>query len=255
MRLDHLELHQQHERTNWWWIARQRIILQVLEPHVRRRALQKGGAPERPLRLLDIGCGGGGFLEALSKYGQAMGVDAEPTTVEFARRTTGCEVCLGVLPDDIRLPHGSFDVVCALDVIEHVADDEAALRTIVDLLAPGGIFVCAVPAFGFLWSHHDVVNEHKRRYTRPELVSKIAAAGLTLERATYFNIILFPLIAAARMLRSKRNETDGADSPLVPRPVNAALTALFGSERFLLRAFDAPFGVSLLTLARKPEAA
>jgi 2-polyprenyl-3-methyl-5-hydroxy-6-metoxy-1,4-benzoquinol methylase len=257
MRLDHLELHLRHERTNWWFTARERILLDVMRrevPSVRASidaAHDARTADNARVRLLDIGCGGGGFLETVSRFGNVTGLDASIDAVAFAR-TRGITVLLGQLPHDVPLGNGAFDVVTMLDVLEHIENDRAALHSAMNLLVPGGFVVITVPAYPFLWSFHDTVNGHKRRYTRGELGERLAECGLVVRKLSYFNSFLFPPIAAVRVLRKLTGQRQTADSPVVPRPANFVLDQVFGAERWLLRRASLPFGVSILALAQKP---
>ena len=244
MRSSHLQYHQEAERDHWWFAARREIVLSQLERAV--------GANPRDLRILDIGCGAGGMLSFLRRYGTAAGVDASPEAVEMAGRE-GADVRVGMLPADIPFAPGSFDVVTLLDVLEHVEADSAALDTIRALLRPGGHLIVTVPAYAFLWSGHDVVNEHKRRYVRDGLREKLEIAGFDVERLTYFNTLLFPPIALVRLAGRLRSGEETADEGRVPAPVNSILRRIFTLEKRLLKAADLPFGVSLLAVARRPE--
>jgi SAM-dependent methyltransferase len=281
-------LHHELDDRHWWFAARRRIVLQVLDA-----ALRRAGPAGKP-RILDIGCGGGGTLRELALRGEAFGLDPEPSAVEAAMRRARCEVRLGRLPDEIPYELGSFDAVTLLDVLEHIEDDVRALGTIERLLRPGGLLLCTVPAYRFLWSQHDDVNEHRRRYTRPELRIRLEAAGLRVRKLSYCNTFLFPPIAAARLLWRRGGRPPGVAggaavgasaalrssaepaanlapvaSPVgsaadradraarpdlgdVPGPLNAVLRAIFGAERHWLRVADFPFGVSVLALAQKP---
>lgn len=246
MQLSHLEYHQTAERDHWWFAGRREIVLAQLD-----RVLA-GTAAEHGPRFLDVGCGAGGMLEFLAARGAAAGVDASPDAVAMARRHGG-DVRLGALPDDIPFEPHHFDVVTLLDVLEHVDRDQEALVAIHTLLRTGGHLVVTVPAYRFLWSGHDIVNEHKRRYVRAELEARLRQAGFAVERITYFNTLLFPPIAAVRLLGRLRGGVARADEGNVPHRINALLRGIFMMEKRLLAAMDLPFGVSLLAVARAVE--
>jgi SAM-dependent methyltransferase len=229
------------EGGHWWFVARRRILADVI-----RRF-----APPRPLTLLEAGCGTGGNLRMLAGFGQVTAFEPNEAARATASRLGVAEVVPGVLPG----PHpirDRFDVVCAFDVIEHLDEDEASCRALAALMKPDGVGVFTVPAFAFLWSNHDVVLHHRRRYTRAGFVRMLQRAGLEVVYSSYFNFFLFPPIAAHRLLQKALGKAGGADDSagVPPAPVNAALRALFGAERFLLPWLRLPFGVSIVTVVR-----
>jgi SAM-dependent methyltransferase len=240
------DLHMEHERSHWWYTARRDIVLALL----RRELAGRAG----PLRLLDIGCGAGGMLTHLAAFGEAIGVDPSPAALEFARSSSGLDIREGALPD--ALPFAAterFDVVTLLDVVEHVDDDAASLRAVHELLVPGGTAIITVPAFPFLWSGHDVVNEHRRRYVRRELAARLREAGFSIRLLSYYNMTLFLPISAVRLARRllPGQQEPQPDIGRMPRPLNALLHHLFAAERFALPATRLPFGVSLIAVARR----
>jgi SAM-dependent methyltransferase len=159
-----------------------------------------------------------------------------------------------LVPPGARLPFadGAFDLVTALDVIEHIDDDVAALGELRRVLRPGGRLLVAVPAFTFLWGRQDEVSHHRRRYTRATLARALAQAGFAVVRESYFNTLLFPPIAAVRLGRRllRRPGRRQSDFELGPARLNGLLGAVFGAEAALVARTDLPFGVSLLALAR-----
>ncbi len=135
-----------------------------------------------------------------------------------------------------------------LDVVEHIEDDVAALAAMKSCLKPGGKILIAVPAHQWMWSAHDVVNHHHRRYSKGTLVSAIEKAGLKPRKLTYFNSLLFPLAAAARIAGRLTGRDDSDDSP-PPAPLNKAFEAIFRLERHLVGRAPMTPGVSIVTLA------
>ena len=235
----------EHEDRSWWFRARRQVIAAALD-----KAELPAGA-----RVADIGCGTGGNLPMLTRYGTVTGVEMSPLAAELARSRGLAEVAVGTA-ESTSLESDSFDLVTMFDVLEHLDDDMAGLAEVRRLLRPAGWFCCTVPAFMLLWSGHDVALEHRRRYRKAELVDRLEAAGLGPQLVSYTNVALFPPVAGVRLLRrlgaklglEESTQADGVDVP--PAPINAALQALWGVERFTLGKLPAPFGVSLIALSR-----
>lgn len=232
----HLELEERH----WWFVARRKIVLGALEHHLGRR---------RGLEILDAGCGGGATLHSLRRYGSPRGMELSEEAVRYARER-GRDVVEGSIE---RMPFasGEFDLALALDVIEHVPDDQRALEELWRVLRPGGSLLVTVPALEVLWSAHDEANGHYRRYTLGGLRDAVEAAGFTAVHATYFNTLLFPPILAARTLGRLRGKSGGSDVAETSRPLNAVLEGIFSLEAPLAGRARLPIGVSALCLARK----
>lgn len=230
------------EDRHWWFVGRRSIVKHIL------LSLTLPSAP----RILDLGCGTGGNLQLLSEFGEVTGVEFDEKAVAMARDRHVRRVLQGALPDRMPFSTEQFDLIVLLDVLEHIDDDLASVRTLSRLLAPGGYLVVTVPAFPFLWSQHDVEHHHKRRYTASTLKHAIEQGGLRVEHLTYYNIWLFPVVAAVRLLHRMFPLPDvGHDLSLPNKMINAALLAIFSSERYFLRWARVPFGVSVLSIARK----
>lgn len=234
-----------HEDRHWWFRGRRRIVASLLQSLLCHR---------NDLRLLEIGCGTGGMLPILAAHGRVTGIDPSEDAIRYSRQRHGRQAELLRVDFPAELPPGGgFDVIALFDVLEHLDDDVLALRRAASLLAAGGLVLATVPAHRFLWSPHDVINHHRRRYARRELRDRLREAGLRVERVSYFNMFLFPAVLLARLLhRGATASPEGeSDFKVVPGPLNGFLAWLFGGERFLLRLTNLPFGVSLLAVARK----
>lgn len=228
------------EQDHWWFRARREILGDQLE------RLNLG--PDA--RILEVGCGTGGNLTMLARYGHVTGVEPDTESREYAMEHTGVEVLPGFLPGPLPEFGGQFDLIAAFDVIEHLDRDRDSLIALQGLLKPGGRMITTVPAHPWMWSEHDAVHHHKRRYRKAEYLDLFAAAGLRLVKATYFNSLLFPPIAAVRL--AKRGGGGGGDDAIPGAAVNKLLTSVFSFEKHLLRLGNLPFGVSLLVAAEKP---
>ncbi|MDP3174227.1 MAG: methyltransferase domain-containing protein, partial [Phenylobacterium sp.] len=176
--------------------------------------------------------------------------EPDPDAREAAASLNLAEVRAGALPGPTAFDE-RFDLVCALDVIEHVDADEASCAALAQRLKPDGFALFTVPAFMFLWSGHDEVLHHKRRYRRPAFDAMLERAGLEIAYSSYFNTLLFPAALAGRTVQRLTGSASSEDtSSLPPAFANAALGAVFAAERHLLPAMKLPFGVSVLSLAR-----
>lgn len=205
-------------------------------------------------RLLDVGCGTGTMLIHLERYGCTYGVDMDREAVEFCKERDLHTVAQATA-QDLPFEDGLFDLVTFLDVLEHIPDQDSALIEARRVIRPGGFLMVAVPAYQFLWGAQDEVSQHQRRYTAGRLKERIDSAGLEVRRLTYFNTVLFPPIAAIRLLRRAVPQARSTESDFnfpAPGPLNAVLGAVFGSESAIVARANMPFGVSILCLAEKP---
>ncbi len=228
-----------HDSTHWWYRARRDILADYL---TRYAAL-----PARA-QILEIGCGTGHNLPMLAGFGDVDAIEIDPAAREIASERLGKPVGAAPLPALTGVPRGHYDLIAVLDVVEHIEDDVAALAAMRECLAPGGKILIAVPAHQWMWSAHDTVNHHHRRYSKATLISAIERAGLKPKKLGYFNSLLFPLAAAARIAGRLSGRDDSDDSP-PPGPVNALFERIFRLERHLVGRVPMTPGVSIVTLA------
>lgn len=229
------------EDRHWWFVARRRILDKML-----------AGLPlPSDAQILEAGCGTGGNLAMLARYGHVYGMEANAEAIKLASAKGVAEVCAGYLPNDIPFPEKNFDLIVLFDVLEHLDDDAAALSALRARLKPGGWLLVTVPAFPFLWSGHDEIHHHKRRYRARSLRALTESAGYHVRYLSYFNTWLLPLIAVARLASGKEGEGSAGSMP--NKFLNTLLTKIFASERFFLGHIAFPAGVSLLVMARNPE--
>jgi SAM-dependent methyltransferase len=233
------------EERGWWYVG-MRAISSVLLDATR---LQAG---ERPLLFLDTGCGTGYNLEDLAKRGEAVGVDLSAEALGFcrARGVAVAQASVKALP----FRDGSFDCVTSFDVIYHrwITDDRAALLELARVLRPGGLLLVRVPALKLLWGAHDEAVHSRHRYRRKEVVSLLEDAGLVVERATYANTLLFPLLAVRRVF-DRLFGRQGSDTGFLPAPLEWSFRRLLLLESRLIAHASLPIGASIFALGRKPR--
>ena len=229
------------ENRHWWFTGTRRIVLRLLAQFA-----PPGG------RLLDVGCGTGYTLSLVSGNYRATGLDASPDAVQVAPDKAGAPVVRG---DACSLPFAeeSFDVVTALDVLEHLDDDARAMAEISRVLAPGGVAVLSVPAHQWLFSPHDQALGHVRRYSKKQFAGLVAGAGLVPMRNSFSNTTLALPIFAYRTIRKMLPSKPAAKSDLwlPPRPINATLQGLLNLAAALIPRLPLPFGISLVAAATR----
>ncbi len=236
-----LQTHRVEDR-HWWYRGRR----QVLERTIAHLELPA------PARVLDAGCGSGRNMLDLARYGPVSGVELSDTSVALARARNAGEVVEGSVLDMPFAPD-SFDLAVCLDVIEHLEDDRAALSELRRVLAPGGALLVTVPAYQWLWSGHDEINHHHRRYNRRTLLEAAHATGWNCAFATYFNSLLLPVAIALRALdRVHASTTESSlDLWVPPAPLNWLLQQPLNLEAAAVgRGRSIPAGLSLLAVLR-----
>lgn len=237
------------ERSHWWFRGRRAVYLGLLE----------AALDERPERALDVGCGPGGFARELGRLARrVVAVDADAGALR-----TCAERELGPLvrADGAALPFAdrSFELVTLFDVLEHLADERHALAEARRVLTPEGLLCASVPAHAWLYASNDRIAGHHRRYSRRGLVAALERAGFAVLRATYANVLLAPVIVPAVLgLRAAEGLGLFGRTPAhtnlswpLPRIAHDALARVFAAELGWSRRRDAPFGHSLIALARR----
>jgi len=231
------------ESTHWWFSGKRLLMRRLLGERLHRPGL----------RLLDVGCGAGANAAELARYGSVVACDRSLDALGFVRSRGIASVVAASAPE-LPFAGGSFDVVTAYDVLEHVDDDARFLSELARVLRSGGALALHVPAWPFLWSSHDVALEHKRRYTRAGLRRLLERSGLRLDYLGWASCAIFAPAAAVRLLRRAvgGDEGAGADLGVVPAPINGLLRGIYRLEASIAARTGLPFGVSLAAVLSRP---
>ncbi len=229
------------EDTYWWYLARKDIVCDTVKSFVATNS-----------ELLDFGSGSGGIAKRLSTKGyKVVAADVSPKALAACRKAG-----LDTLDLNTSWPAASsLDCILACDVLEHIEEDVDLLQKLRVALRPRGLLIATVPAYDFLWSGEDHISDHVRRYTRSLLQRRVHEAGFFIERSSYFNTLLLPLIAAVLFYKRLFRPRDMYVSDIQPLPQwqNNILYTIFAVERYILPHCDFPVGASLLVIARKPS--
>jgi SAM-dependent methyltransferase len=244
MNLDFEEKYHQLEQTHWWFKKRRELVVSWVRKHRKDSA------------ILDIGCSSGALLTDLNEvgYNNVSGIDVSETAVALAQQN-GHDKASVMDGASTTFPAAQFDILVASDCLEHIENDETALADWMRILKPGGTLILFVPAYQFLWSAHDEVNHHFRRYTGKLLRTRVRNAGFTIARKGFWNFFLFPAISAVRLAqRMLPKSKKPVDDLKQPGPfTNKVLSAVIQVENSLLQGMNLPVGISTYVVAKKPD--
>ena len=232
----------EQQQSHWWFRARRKILYAILDKHL----------PSRNLKILEVGCGTGGNLLMLKRYGEVFAMEMDEFALKHVAETFDIDVRFGRLPDDIPFD-GKFDVVCLFDVLEHIEDDGTALLKIQERLNPNGTIILTVPSHQWLYGSHDKMLHHFRRYSTAALKKLVSINNLKIIKFSHFNFLLFPLLVLARLmdLINKPEESTGYKTPNVF--LNGLLYTTFSLERYIVDAVSFPFGGSAFVILKNNE--
>jgi SAM-dependent methyltransferase len=234
----------EYEQTYWWHQGR----LEIIQTYM-KRASRNRFSPA----ILNVGCGTGGTIGMLEKFGAVDNVDTSDDAIKFAKKLGYRNI---TKVDNIHLPFKDevYDIVGAFDVLEHIEDHKGALAEWKRVLKNDGAIVITVPAYQWLWSGHDVTMHHWRRYTMKSLTALAAEADLKPERKSYAIGFSLPLVAGFRLASKILGWTDFEASFVpVPKTINKLFTALLRAEAKLHDTVSLPAGSSLITILRKAD--
>lgn len=229
------------EKSHWWFIAKRNYIANVLERYA-----------VTGMSVLDIGCGTGAIMDFVRSKGYTVeGVDMSEDALQYCRKKN-LTVHHGVA-EKLPLENNSFDVVIASDVLEHIADDAAAVREVARVLKPGGIFISTVPAHQSLFSYHDHALHHVRRYSKDGL-RKVLITSFNIEFISWIHSIILVPAACMRVMHRFFKHNGESDVQQTSRVINMVMRALYTVELGCFKMFHKlPFGLSLFAVVRKPR--
>lgn len=238
----------QRESESWLKKGRRNLLSSMVR--------QSGGG-RKDLKLLEVGAGVGQNVPALLEFGQVDVIEISDVGLEALKKIGGIRQVMGdPIPFDLK---ETYDVIVAMDVVEHIEDDREALSWMAQHLKPGGLLFATVPAYQWLFSEHDVALHHFRRYTARRL-KRAFPSSVEVLRCGYFNSVLFPVAASVRLSKklvqgNSKERPARKQSGLMPRPVNALFQRVLDSEVWAIRkGLDLPFGLSVYCLAKRPPA-
>jgi SAM-dependent methyltransferase len=231
------------EDAHWWFVGRRSIC---------ERMLDRIKLPHDAV-ILELGCGTGGNFPMLAHRGRLYAMDEDESALGFASSRRLAKLVRASLPRQLPFAEGRFDLVVMTDVLEHLDDERGSLLAVRSSLRQRGWLLMTVPALSWLWSEHDATHHHCRRYGAIELRRLLVDCGFAIDYLSYYNFLLFPPIAAVRLLQRLRpaapNGHGRHDLNMPSRFLNMLLLQLFSCERFVLGRFRLPLGVSLIALA------
>jgi SAM-dependent methyltransferase len=249
MNKDYIQKYYRFEREHWWFAIRERIIVQVLKKSIPSVARNK------PLKILNVGAATGKTTEMLQQFGEVTTVETDDYAIDFLQNKLGISV-VNASVEALPFSNNFFDVICLFDVIEHVNNQHVAIEELYRVSKEQGLLYCTTPAFSFLWSNHDTVNQHYRRYTSTSL-KNLLQPKFIIEYLSYFNFFLFFPIVCYRFVRNlffgkQQQNSDFENGIVFTNSIAAGIFRfIFSIEIPLLKWIKFPFGVSIITSARK----
>lgn len=252
MRHDYYAEYFEFENNNWWFVSRRKILRALLKKYL------PGADTARD--ILDAGCGTGINLALLAEFGRVTGVDSSEEAIRFCQMRNESQVRLASI-EHLPFEEETFEVITALDVLEHIEDDRQAMRELSRVCKTGGYMLVTVPVFPSLWGDHDEINQHVRRYEPARMIQLLENNGFAIEHRSFMNTWLFPAAWVWRWWRKIRRRLIHPEAGRPARPdnmhhhpwINNLLIAIYSSELPFVTGRGLPFGLSLVVLAKKEK--
>lgn len=244
-----LQLFYYNAGNNYWWTrGKYNLVLDLISKFCHENILPKN----KISKIFDIGSGPGNMLDFLKNYGEIFGNDISEEAISFCKGRGFKMIDGNIDAEDMLVDDNSFNLITMIDVLEHLNNDGLALAKAKKLLAPGGQLVITVPAYQFLWGHHDIKNCHKRRYTLKELKSKLIASDFLINKISYFEPLFLPPLIFLRIIKylARSNKDDFIKTPKL---INNILLKLIEAEKYYLRHFNFCFGATIIAIAQKKK--
>ncbi len=231
------------ENEYWWFVARNRIVKTLFKKYIK---------PKDNSYVLDFGIGTGGFASLLNPEYNVIGLDMSKTALEYSEKRGIDNLFHGLLEDFPKDEH-NIHAITALDVIEHIEDDKDITAQLFNTLQKDGYLVATVPAYQWMWSKHDEIHMHYRRYNKNNFNEILKNAGFEIVFSSYFNTLLFLPAYLKRMFDRITGAEKKITEPVeeVAPAINSIFTNIFLTEKDILKEFSLPFGLSIITIAKK----
>jgi SAM-dependent methyltransferase len=240
------EIMNEIEDEHWWYVSKRNIIHYILKYYLPDISAES--------KILEIGCCTGGNLKYFSNYyNNISGLEVNKTAIKYARIKTNnkMQIMCGLLPFNMDIKENDYNLIFMLDVLEHIEDDQAAIDEVYRIIGQNGYLAITVPAFQFLWSKNDVINDHKRRYTIKQLIKLGEKANFhRIVFSTYYNLFLSIPIVIIRLF-NKIFKIENNELDLPNKLLNKILIKIMSFERFLLKYIKFPFGISAIIILKK----
>lgn len=243
MRKDLYKEHFEIESKHWWHWGKKKVVFGLISKYIKQNKITS----------LDVGCGVGVMVDQLSKLGSSYGIDSSPDAIKFAK-LRGVKNVRESFAEKIDYKSETFDLVTALDVLEHTSNDKLVIKEIKRVLIRNGVLIITVPAYELLWSYWDEMLRHKRRYEKNELEKLLKSNGFKIIKLSYSNFFIFMPVIIFRMLKkmfSGSIDSTKSDFLETPRFLNPFFKLIYAFEGFWIRNFYFPFGLSIICVAKR----